>query len=129
MELDTVMAAGTSSGQRRARTPGGRAVRVVVRVTTQEYAALTAHAEQAGLTVPSYLAVLGLHPDEVPMAELRSALTQAAALRRLLTAALSRPDRHQHALDADAGAVTTLAELRRRTEATVARLDALTTRR
>lgn len=116
------MAAGTSSGQRRARTPGGRAVRVVVRVTAEEYAALSTHAEQAGQTVPSYLATLGLNPQQVPAGELRSALTHAAALRRLLTTALAHPDR-------DVAPPDGLVELRQQAQAAVARLDTRTTRR
>lgn len=86
------MAASTSSGRRRARVPGGRTVRVVVRVTPAEYAELTGHAHRGGLTVPSYLADLGLHPDTVPAAELRAALTHAAALRRQLAAVAARLD-------------------------------------
>lgn len=117
------MAAGISSGQRRARTPGGRAVRVVVRVTAEEYAILAVHAQRAGATVPSYLATLGLHPDEVPIAELRSALTHAAALRRLLSAALAGSE--QRPTDS-ADALTAPAELRQQAEATVTRLTALT---
>lgn len=120
------MAAGTSSGQRRPRTPGGRAVRVVVRVTAEEYATLAAHAERAGATVPSYLATLGLHPDEVPIAELRSALTHTAALRRLLSAAL---DGSEQRSTASSDTLITLAELRQRAEAAVTRLNALTSRR
>jgi hypothetical protein len=112
------MAAGISSGQRRARTPGGRAVRVVVRVTAEEYASLAVHAQQAGTTVPSYLATLGLHPDDVPIAELRSALTHAAALRRLLSAALTGSEQHPTGIQ--------LAELQQRAAASVTRLTALT---
>jgi hypothetical protein len=118
------MAAGTSSGQRRTRTPGGRAVRVVVRVTAEEYATLAAHADNAGLTVPSYLATLGLHPDQVPIAELRSALTHAAALRRLLSATASASARHPTETP---DAATALAKLRQQAQGTVTRLDAFTT--
>jgi hypothetical protein len=85
------MAAGISRGQRRARQPGGRCVRVVVRVTPKEYDQLTRHATDVGLTIPSYLADLGLTPTAVPAALLRSVLTHTTALRRILTTSPAAP--------------------------------------
>lgn len=38
---------------------------MVVRLTTDEYAELSAHAVEIGHTVPSYLALTGLRPDGV----------------------------------------------------------------
>jgi len=119
------MAAGTSAGQRRTRTPGGRTVRVVVRVTTEEYATLTGHAAREGLTVPSYLAALGLNPQQVPAGELRSALTHAAALRRLLATALSHPDQRAAPEHDVPGGLT---ELSRQAQATVRTIDTVTAR-
>lgn len=81
------MAGPTSDGQRRSRVDGGRRVRIVVRVTDGEYAQLARRAGAAALTVPSYLAVTGLRPDGVPIAETRSALTNLTAVRRLLIGA------------------------------------------
>jgi hypothetical protein len=65
---------------------------VVVRVSPDEYDQLARHATDAALTVPSYLAALGLNPDTVPAALHRSILTHTTALRRILTTANATPD-------------------------------------
>lgn len=63
---------------------GGRPIRVVVRLTPGEYRVLAARAQDAGLTVPSYLALTGSRPDGVAAADARSALTNIAGVRRVL---------------------------------------------
>jgi hypothetical protein len=77
------MGATTSPGRRRRRVPGGRPVRVVVRLTADEYASLSARAAEIGHTVPSYLALTGLRPEGVASADIRSALTSLYAVRRV----------------------------------------------
>ena len=58
-------------------------MRVVVRLTTDEYAGLSARAAEIGHTVPSYLALTGLRPDGVASADIKTSLICLTALRRV----------------------------------------------
>lgn len=58
-------------------------MRVVVRLTETEYAVLAARSAEIGHTVPSYLALTGLRPEGVASADIRSALTNLNAVRRV----------------------------------------------
>lgn len=59
-------------------------MRVVVRLTEAEYAAVAARSVEIGHTVPSYLALTGLRPEGVAWADARSAVTNLVGTRRVL---------------------------------------------
>ncbi len=69
---------------RRTRVPGGRQVRVNVKLTEAEYQSVSARAIGAGLTVPSYLALSGLRPEGVAAGDAKAALINARGARRVL---------------------------------------------
>lgn len=64
---------------------GGRPIRVNVKLTEAEYQSVSARAIAAGLTVPSYLALVGLRPEGVAAGEAKAALINARASRRVLS--------------------------------------------
>ena len=64
---------------------GGRPIRVNVKLTEAEYQSVSARAIAAGLTVPSYLALVGLRPEGVAAGEAKAALINARAARRVLS--------------------------------------------
>jgi hypothetical protein len=70
---------------RRSRVAGGRQIRVHVKLTEAEYQSVSARAIAAGLTVPSYLALVGLRPEGVAAGETKAALINARAARRVLS--------------------------------------------
>ena len=54
-----------------------------MRLTTEEYASLSARAAEIGHTVPSYLALTGLRPEGVASAEIKTAMVSLRSIRRV----------------------------------------------
>jgi hypothetical protein len=72
-----------TTGSRRTRVSGGRKHRVVVRLTEDEYERIAARAAEIKQTVPSYLALTGLRPEGVAASDIKAALINLHAIRRV----------------------------------------------
>ncbi|MCW2539683.1 MAG: hypothetical protein JWN95_1408 [Frankiales bacterium] len=63
--------------------PGGRKVRVVVRLTDDEFDRIAARAAEIKQTVPSYLALTGLRPEGVASSDIKAALIALREIQRV----------------------------------------------
>jgi hypothetical protein len=113
---------------------GGRQEKVVVRFTAEELAAVSARAAASGLTPSSYLAVVGLRPEGVASADVRSALTNLTGVRRVLAGVASNLNQLTRKVNAtgewDAAlpvVVEAVARIAARTEAAVGEVTVLAT--
>ncbi len=96
-----------------------------MRFTPEELASVSVRAVAAGLTVPSYLAVTGLRPEGVASADVRSALTNIAGVRRLLAGATTNLNQVTRKLHSSGEVDESLAVVAAAVERYAARADAV----